>query len=105
MGDVKRFYLLRHEDINNNSGVGVVSEGIIFGDGTGSFTWLTKHKTVTVFVKVRDVINLHGHGGKTEMVIEGIKRHSKKFEECERLAHDKWLSMKSKRKVKGDDDV
>ena len=97
---MKKFYLLRHRDLHNNSGTGTVAEGIIFGDGSGSYTWLTKHKTVTTFVKVKDVIDLHGHGGATEMVIEGIKKYAKKFEECDKLAHDKWLSMKSVKKSK-----
>ena len=97
---MRKFYLLRLVDTNGNSGVGVVAEGVIFGDGSGSYTWLTKHKTVTTFVKLKDVIDLHGHGGNTEMVVEGVKRHAKKFSECDRLAHDKWLSMKSIKKVK-----
>ena len=97
---MKKFYLLRHEDIHNNSGTGVVAEGIIFGDGTGSYTWLTKHKTITTFVKVKDVIDLHSHNGRTDMIIEGIKKQAKKFEECDRLAHEKWMAMKSKKKVK-----
>lgn len=97
---MKRFYLLRHEDIHNNSGTGVVAEGIIFGDGTGSYTWLTKHKTVTTFVKVKDVIDLHSHNGRTDMIIEGVKKQAKVFEECDRLAHDKWQAMKSTKKVK-----
>ena len=34
------------------------------------------------------------------MVIDGIKKQAKKFEDCDRLAHEKWLSMKSTKKVK-----
>lgn len=98
---MRRFYLLRHEDVGGNSGIGVVSEGIIFGDGSGSYTWLTKHKTITTFVKVKDVMDLHGHGGKTEMVIEGVKKNAKKFDECRSIAHDKWMSMKIKKMKNG----
>jgi hypothetical protein len=97
---LKKFYLLRLEDVHSTSGTGVVAEGVIFGDGTGSYTGLTKHKTVTTFVKVKDVMDLHGHGGRTLMIIEGIKKDSKRFEECDILAHDKWLSMKSVKKAK-----
>jgi len=99
---MRRFYLLRHEDVNNNSGIGVVAEGVIFGDGSGSYTWLTKHKTVTTFIKVKDVIDLHSHGGKTEIVIEGVKRNIKKFEKCDAAAHEKWLNMKAKKVVEND---
>lgn len=68
---MKRFYLLRHEDLHGHAGLGVVAEGVIFDDGTGSFTWLTPIKTVTNFWKVTEVIGLHGHEGRTEIIIEG----------------------------------
>lgn len=96
---MKKFYFLRHEDVHNNSGTGVVAEGVVFGDGSGSYTWLTKHKTVTTFVKFKDVIDLHGHGGKTEMIIEGVKKNAKKFEDCKTIAHDKWQAMKMRKKT------
>jgi hypothetical protein len=94
---MKKFYLMRHIDVHGNSGVGVVAEGIIFGDGTGSFTWITKHKTVTTFLKVKDLIDLHNHEGRTEIVIEGTKKNLKKFEECDNIAHDRWAEMKVKK--------
>lgn len=87
---MRKFYLLRHEDVNGNSGTGVVAEGVIFDDGTGAYTWLTKMKTVTTFWKIADVKAMHSHGGKTEVIIEG----SKKFEECNQCARD----IKNKRR-------
>ena len=96
---MRRFFFLRNEDVNGHSGLGVVAEGVIFGDGTGSYTWLTKHKTITTFVKMKDVIDLHGHQGRTEIVVEGVKRQSKKFDECSKIARDKWLDMKSRKKA------
>ena len=77
---MKRFYLLRHEDLHSNSGTGVVAEGVIFDDGTGAFTWLTPIKTVTTFWKVGEVKKLHGHEGRTEVIIEG---KDKRFEWCQ----------------------
>jgi hypothetical protein len=76
---MRRFYVQRHEDVNGNSGTGLVAEGVIFDDGTGAFTWLSKLKTVTVFLKIADVKQLHSHNGRTEVIIEGSKR----FETCQ----------------------
>jgi len=46
---MKKFYLLRHEDVHNNSGTGIVAEGVIFDNGMGAMTWLTDEPTVTTF--------------------------------------------------------
>ena len=83
---MKKFYLLRHQDVHGNSGIGVVAEGIIFDSGMGSFTWLSVIPTVTTFMKITDVIKLHSHGGLTEIIIEGRKSHTKKYIECQELA-------------------
>ena len=83
---MKTFYLLRHEDVNGNSGCGVVAEGVIFDSGQAAMTWLTEFNTVTVFAKVSDVKKLHGHEGRTEVIIENVKKDSKKFEMCKELA-------------------
>ena len=80
---MKRFYLLRHEDVHNSSGTGIVAEGIIFDSGMCAMTWLSVHSTVTIFDKVTTVKKLHGHEGKTEIVLEG--KH-KKFNECQEAA-------------------
>jgi len=83
---MKTFYLLRHEDIHNNSGCGVVAEGVIFDNGQAAMTWLTEYNTVTVFAKIADVKKLHGHEGKTEVIIENVKKDAKKFEMCKEMA-------------------
>jgi hypothetical protein len=81
---MRKFYLLRHEDVHNNSGTGVVAEGVIFDNGMGALTWLTDEPTVTTFVRgVRGVKRLHGHDGKTEVIIEGVKKDAKRFEHCQ----------------------
>lgn len=81
---MRKFYLLRHEDLHQNSGTGVVAEGVIFDNGMGALTWLTDEPTVTTFVRgVRGVKRLHGHDGKTEVIIEGVKKDAKKFEHCQ----------------------
>lgn len=80
---MKRFYLLRHEDVHGQSGTGVVAEGIIFDSGLCAMTWLSKYATVTVFDSVTTVHDLHGHEGKTEVVIE---KQDERFEECQTKA-------------------
>lgn len=101
---MKRFYLLRHEDLHGHAGLGVVAEGVIHGDGTGSFTWLTSRKTITAFLRITDIKELHEHGGRTEIVIENpkSKKLMEKFEMCQSQARDKWHEMKQKRKAKKD---
>jgi len=93
---MRKFYLLRHEDVNGYSGTGVVAEGVIFDDGTGAFTWLTPMKTITVFMKMADIRNMHGHDGKTEVIIEG----KKKFNECHESARELKMKQRTERRVK-----
>lgn len=88
---MKKFYFLRHIDVNGYSGTGVVAEGVIFDDGTGAFTWLTPMKTVTTFWDMADIDFMHGHGGKTDVIVEG----DDKFEECVEAAKE----IKQKRKT------
>jgi hypothetical protein len=83
---MKLFYLLRHEDVNGNSGTGVVAEGVIFDNGQAAMTWLSEFNTVTVFAKVSDIKKLHGHDGRTEVVIENVKKDAKKFRDCCEMA-------------------
>jgi hypothetical protein len=95
---MRKFYFLRHKDVNGFSGTGVVAEGVIFDDGTGAFTWLTPMKTVTTFWKMSDIDFMHGHDGRTEVVIEG--RNKKKFDECHERAHIIKMQMRAERRVK-----
>jgi len=98
---MKKFYLLRHQDVNGYSGTGVVAEGAIFDDGTGAFTWLTPMKTVTTFWKLKDIMHMHGHDGKTEVVIECDPRFKKRFEKyqmCVDMARAKKIENKNKKK-------
>ena len=83
---MKAFYFLRHEDVNGYSGEGVVAEGVIFDSGAGAFTWLTEYPTVTVFQAITDIKHLHGHKGKTDVVIDG---NDDRFETCQEEARRK----------------
>jgi hypothetical protein len=80
---MKRFYLLRHEDLHGHAGLGVVAEGIIFDNGMGSFMWLSKYITVTTFMNIVDIECLHSHEGRTEVIIEG---KDERFVKCQQEA-------------------
>lgn len=77
---MKKFYLLRHIDVNGNSGTGVVAEGVIFDNGLAAMTWLSEEPTVTTFVFPKSVKKLHGHNGATEVILEG---KDDRFEPCQ----------------------
>ena len=92
---MKTFYLLRHEDLHSKSGLGVVGEGVIFDSGLVALTWLSKYSTVTIFDEVKTVIDLHGHEGRTEVIIEG---KDKRFLDCK--AQARVNKIKTKRNTK-----
>ena len=80
---MRKFFLLRHEDVHNNSGTGVVAQGVQFDNGMASMTWLTDEPTVTNFNRgIQGVKRLHGHDGKTEIIVEGDKKDATKYEMC-----------------------
>jgi len=68
--DMKMFYLKRGEDESGISGTGRVAQGFIFDNGKVAVTWLSEHPSVTVYDNIGEVTAIHGHGGKTEVVME-----------------------------------
>lgn len=103
---MKKFYLLRHEDVNGLSGTGVVAEGCLYDFGMGSLNWLTDEPTVTVFIGgFRGIKRLHGHNDKTEIVVECDPRRKKAYEKymmCVDLARAKKKEYKrTKGRTKG----
>ena len=67
---MKIFYLKRIEDESGVSGTGRVAQGFIFDNGKVSVTWLSEHPSVTIYDNIGEVRAVHGHGGKTEIVME-----------------------------------
>lgn len=61
------FDLIRLHDETGISGTGKVAEGAVFMDGTTTLRWLTKHRSTVVYESAREVLAIHGHGGKTVM--------------------------------------
>jgi len=65
---MKLFELRRTEDESGISGTGTVAQGVIFDNGWCALTWLTEHTSVAFYTSIAEVIAIHGHGGKTEVV-------------------------------------
>lgn len=79
---MRTFFLVRSEDLSQTSGTGVVAEGAVFDNGLVVLTWLSEVPTITTFRKIQDVERLHGHEGRTKLIIEGRKKTEKEFEKC-----------------------
>ena len=67
---MKIFYLKRTEDETGVSGTGRVAQGFVFDNGKVAVTWLSEHPSVTVYDSIGEVHAIHGHGGKTEVLME-----------------------------------
>jgi len=67
---MKIFYLNRKDDESGISGTGRVAQGFVFDNGKVAITWLSEHPSVTVYDSIGEVHAIHGHGGKTEVVME-----------------------------------
>lgn len=63
---IVEFELVRNEDESGVSGTGVVAEGVILDHGACVVTWFNS-LTVNVYTSPWEVIDIHGHGGKTRL--------------------------------------
>ena len=66
----KLFYLQRTQDENGISGTGRIAQGIIFDNGKVALTWLSDTPCTGVYDSIGDVRSIHGHEGKTEVIME-----------------------------------
>lgn len=66
---MRRFHLHRVEDESGVSGVGIVAEGVIFESGKVAISWLTKYTSVGLYDSVEIMLHIHGHGGKTRLIM------------------------------------
>lgn len=62
---MRTFILRRNIDVSGISGTGVIAEGVEFHDGQVVLSWFGEHHTIEVSPSIKDVIDIHGHGGKT----------------------------------------
>lgn len=64
---MRRFELVRTEDVSGISGTGIVAKGVEFDDGTCVMRWCTHVSSVAMYQTAEDLIHIHGHDGRTEM--------------------------------------
>lgn len=63
--DMRRFVLVRSEDVSGTSGTGVVAEGVQFSNGRVSIHWISQYEAVEDVANIAVVEQIHGHEGKT----------------------------------------
>lgn len=64
----RRFALRRVEDVHDFTGPGVVAYGVEWPDGRASYRWNSTLATTVSADSVADVVAIHGHDGRTELV-------------------------------------
>lgn len=62
---IKRFYVVRTEDVSGVSGTGRVAEGVEFTDGTCAIRWLSHTSATGVYANVKQLLIIHGHEDRT----------------------------------------
>jgi hypothetical protein len=66
---IKEFHLVRIEDESGISGTGIVARGVVLPSGAAVLEWQTFHSSVCLYKNIGDVEAIHGHGGKTQLVM------------------------------------
>lgn len=65
---MRLFWLNRVEDETGVSGTGKVAGGVVFPDGKVAMRWFTQTASTALYDSIQDVEEIHGHGGKTQVV-------------------------------------
>lgn len=66
---MKIFILQREQDETGISGTGIVAEGIEYDNGKCAMSWVTKYSSVAIYDSMSVLEKIHGHGGKTKVII------------------------------------
>lgn len=64
----RAFDLVRDRDFSGKSGTGRVAEGFEFEDGVVALRWRSNRASTNIYASIEDVIEVHGHGGATQVV-------------------------------------
>lgn len=64
---LRRFKLVRVEDVSGTSGTGVVAEGTEWSNGWVSLHWLSQYGSLEMCESMRVLENIHGHEGRTKV--------------------------------------
>lgn len=78
MDKFKEFYLQRNEDESGVSGTGVVARGVVLPSGKAVLEWQTFHTSLCIYQNIQDVEAIHGHHGKTLLVMGAPPENSPK---------------------------
>ena len=70
---MKLFHLYRSEDQTGVSGTGPVVEGVEFTNGWCAIRWLSERSTLCFYQSMSDVRSIHGHGGRSELVVHDFE--------------------------------
>lgn len=71
---IRRFELIRHEDVSGVSGTGAVAYGVMFADGWVAMQWVVSAPAISIWPSVPAMLAIHGHDGCT--VVRWIDRFS-----------------------------
>lgn len=93
---MRTFYINRKEDETGISGTGVVAEGVEFADGTCVIRWCTDTASTNFYNSTEEMIEIHGHGGRTVLEWhsdrrEKLREHEDEHEEDEHADQDEYL--------------
>lgn len=75
---LQSFYLLREVDVSGTSGIGIVAMGVILPSGKVVMEWTSFHTSVALYNNIQDVELIHGHDGRTKVVLIETKRKKNK---------------------------
>ncbi len=64
---LRRFLIIRDEDVSGTSGTGVVAEGIEWSNGWVDVHWLSQLASKDFCENLSTWMKIHGHGGKTRV--------------------------------------
>jgi hypothetical protein len=62
---MRRFRLVRLNDVSGISGTGVVCQGVMFDDGKVVTRWIASIAQTCVWDSIDNVLSIHGHNGST----------------------------------------
>jgi len=65
---MRTFRLHRVEDPSGVSGVGDVAAGVVLPTGRVVLEWSVDVRSIVIYGSVAEVEQIHGHGGKTQVV-------------------------------------
>lgn len=75
---LRQFILVRQKDLTGTSGTGVVAEGVVFEDGQAVLKWLRKPYSLGVYPSLKNLLDVHGHEGNTQVQFKRSRRQTTK---------------------------